>query len=105
MAKHEKQQVGLEERRKHASSKVKKLKKSIQEVFFSHVLLHHSKYLQEERSRGEALRTLDTNTSKIDKERSKLEEHETALAKEENVLEEIRDSLKGNSTPSHFFGC
>jgi structural maintenance of chromosome 4 len=32
LAKHEKQQVGLEERLKHSSSKAKKLKKSIQDV-------------------------------------------------------------------------
>ena len=29
---HEKKQVGLEERRKHANTKVKKLKKSLQDV-------------------------------------------------------------------------
>ena len=32
LAKHEKQQIGLEERKKHASGKTKKLKKSIQDV-------------------------------------------------------------------------
>ena len=32
LAVHEKQRVGLEERRKHANGKAKKLKKSIQEV-------------------------------------------------------------------------
>ena len=32
LAVHEKQEVGLEERRKHASSKAKKLKKSLQDV-------------------------------------------------------------------------
>lgn len=31
----EKEEVGLQERRKHAVGKAKKLKKSIQEVFFS----------------------------------------------------------------------
>ena len=41
MAVYEKQEVGLEEKRKHANSKAKKLKKSVQDVWFSalHVCL------------------------------------------------------------------
>lgn len=35
MATYEKQEVGLEEKRKHANSKAKKLKKSLQDVKFS----------------------------------------------------------------------
>jgi len=35
MAAYEKQEVGLEEKRKHANSKAKKLKKSLQDVWFS----------------------------------------------------------------------
>ena len=34
MAVYEKQEVGLEEKRKHANSKAKKLKKSVQDVWF-----------------------------------------------------------------------
>jgi structural maintenance of chromosome 4 len=36
LAAHEKQQVGLEERSKHAKSKAKKLKKSVQDVSCSY---------------------------------------------------------------------
>ena len=39
LAAHEKRQVGLDERRKHASSKAKKLKKSLQEVCLALQLL------------------------------------------------------------------
>jgi ABC-type Fe3+-citrate transport system substrate-binding protein len=56
--------------------------------------------LQDERAYNEALRALDTNSSKIEKEKAKVEDHEASLAKEENVLEEIRDSLKGTKSSS-----
>jgi esterase/lipase len=40
LAKHEKQQIGLEERKKHASGKTKKLKKTIQDVRTSLIPVH-----------------------------------------------------------------
>ena len=40
MAVYEKQEVGLEEKRKHANSKAKKLKKSVQDVWFSALDVH-----------------------------------------------------------------
>ncbi|KZT73247.1 hypothetical protein DAEQUDRAFT_703578 [Daedalea quercina L-15889] len=80
LAAHEKRQVGLDERRKHASSKAKKLKKSLQE---------------DEHHRNEALHAIEDNTTKMEREKKKVEELESSLAHEEDVLEEIRDSLKG----------
>ncbi|CCL98907.1 uncharacterized protein FIBRA_00914 [Fibroporia radiculosa] len=77
LAAQEKQQVGLEERRKHAKSKAKKLKKSLQD---------------DEHARSEALRSIEDNSAKIERERAKVDDLEESLAKEENVLEEIRDN-------------
>lgn len=62
---------------------------------YSKFLLTELTAFQDERGRNEALRSLEDNTSKIKKEKAKVEEYEISLAKEENVLEEIRDSLKG----------
>ena len=80
LASHEKKQVSLEERRKHANTKAKKLKKTLQE---------------DERAHTEALRAIDDNGTKIKKSKGKVDTLEADLAKEEKVLEEIRDSLKG----------
>ncbi|KAA1467870.1 hypothetical protein DENSPDRAFT_926927 [Dentipellis sp. KUC8613] len=86
LANHEKQEVGLEERRKHANSKVKKLKKSLQE---------------DEHAKSEALRAIDDNTEKMEKERRNVEELEESLEKEEKMLEKIRDSLKDKTQVFH----
>lgn len=83
---HEKKQVSLEERRKHANTKEKKLKKSLQE---------------DEHAHAEALRAIEDNGARIKKGKSKADALEADLAKEEKVLEEIRDSLKGTSSSSH----
>jgi chromosome segregation ATPase len=98
LATREKQGVGLEERRKHASTKSKKLKKSMQEV--SGLISHHDLRLtptQDESARKEALRSIDENSEKIEREKKKLRNLEAELEREENVLEGIRDSLKGDS--------
>ncbi|EED77064.1 predicted protein, partial [Postia placenta Mad-698-R] len=79
LAAQEKQQVSLDEKRKHANSKAKKLKKSLQD---------------DEHTRSDALRAIEENTAKIEREKAKLEELEESLAQEEDVLEQIRDSLK-----------
>lgn len=50
---------------------------------------------QTENSRNEARRTIEDRTAKIDKTKGQLASHEEELAEAENVLEEIRDSLKG----------
>ena len=50
---------------------------------------------QDNKAKDEATRAISDNTEKIKKQRKKLEEHEVNLAREESILEEIRDSLKG----------
>ena len=92
----EKQVVSLEERRKHASSKAKKLKKTLQDV--SHtvafpILFPHN--IQDESAHSEAQRTIKECASKIEKKQTEVEDREAELRKEEDVLEDIRDSLKG----------
>jgi structural maintenance of chromosome 4 len=57
--------------------------------------------IQDERSRSEASRTFESSVTKIEKEKSKVEEYEASLTKEEKVLEEIRDSLKGTIVDFH----
>ncbi|TDL18278.1 hypothetical protein BD410DRAFT_880869 [Rickenella mellea] len=75
LAVHEKQQVNLEERKKHANGKGKKLKKkSVQEV---------------------CGRLTNINSEKIEKERKRHAEQESLMEKGEKVLEGIRNSLKG----------
>ncbi|KAL5519615.1 SMC4 [Sanghuangporus vaninii] len=86
LAIYEKQQVNLEERKKHANTKATKLKKSLKE---------------DEKSRDEALRFIDTNAEKMVKEREKLTELEESLTQEEKVLERIRDSLKDKTQVFH----
>ncbi|KAF9237097.1 RecF/RecN/SMC [Melanogaster broomeanus] len=85
-ATHGKQAIGLEERRKHASGKAKKLKKALQE---------------DEHARAEAARTIDESAAKIERKRAEIEEHEANLKKEEDVLESIRDSLKDKTQVFH----
>ncbi|KAH8094744.1 RecF/RecN/SMC [Cristinia sonorae] len=82
----EKRQVGLEERRKHAKAKEKKLKKSLQE---------------DEHARNEAVRAITDNANKMEKEKAKADEFEESLATEESVLEQIRDSLKDKTQVFH----
>ncbi|OBZ79683.1 Structural maintenance of chromosomes protein 4 [Grifola frondosa] len=82
----EKQQVGLEERRKHANSKAKKLKKSLQDD--AHAL-------------SEALRSIEDNSAKMETEKEKVNQFEKSLAAEEKILEEIRDSLKDKTQVFH----
>ncbi|KAN0100061.1 RecF/RecN/SMC [Tylopilus felleus] len=83
---HEKQAVGLEERRKHANTKAKKLKKTLQD---------------DEQAKATAERTIEDSTAKIDRKRAEIEEHEVNLKKEEDVLESIRDSLKDKTQVYH----
>ncbi|TFK56417.1 hypothetical protein OE88DRAFT_1741296 [Heliocybe sulcata] len=86
LAAHERQAVGLEEKRKHANSKAKKLKKSMTD---------------DEKARDTALRIIEDSTRKIAKEKKKMDEFEQSLEEEENVLEEIRDSLKDKTQVFH----
>ncbi|KAL6304841.1 RecF/RecN/SMC [Sparassis latifolia] len=86
LAVHEKQQVSLEERRKHANGKAKKLKKTMQD---------------DEHALAEAVRAVKDNGSKMESEKATVEEFEESLAEEEKVLEEIRDSLKDKTQVFH----
>ena len=52
---------------------------------------------QDEQAKAAAERTIEESNSKIDRKRADIEEHEANLKKEEDVLESIRDSLKGAS--------
>ncbi|KAF8844243.1 RecF/RecN/SMC protein [Paxillus ammoniavirescens] len=85
-AAHTKQALGLDERRKHASTKAKKIKKTLQE---------------DEHAKAEAERTFEESTAKIERKRAEIDQHETNLKKEEDVLESIRDSLKDKTQVFH----
>ncbi|KAH9980780.1 RecF/RecN/SMC protein [Russula compacta] len=86
MATYEKQEVGLEEKRKHANSKAKKLKKSLQD---------------DENAHSDALRAIQENAAKMKNEKKKADQLEEDLQKEEKVLEGIRDSLKDKTQVFH----
>ncbi|KZT08792.1 RecF/RecN/SMC protein [Laetiporus sulphureus 93-53] len=86
LAAQEKKVVGLEERKKHANGKTKKLRKSLQE---------------DEHHYAEAKRAIEDNSAKMDREKAKVEELETSLAEEEKALERIRDSLKDKTQVFH----
>lgn len=76
----EKTQVNLEERKKHATSKEKKVKKLLKEGKAEH-----------EAARG----TIETSIEKIAKEKKKHDEFEASLEQEEKILEGIQYSLSG----------
>ncbi|KAG1859796.1 RecF/RecN/SMC [Suillus subluteus] len=82
----EKQSVSLEERRKHASAKAKKLKKALAD---------------DEQSKKQADNTIQDSDAKIKAKKREIAEHEANLEKEEKVLEGIRDSLKDKTQVFH----
>ncbi|KAI9511860.1 RecF/RecN/SMC N terminal domain-containing protein [Russula earlei] len=86
MAVYEKQEVGLEEKRKHANGKAKKLKKSLQD---------------DKNARDNALRAVEENVARMKNEKTKADQLEEDLQNEEKVLEGIRDSLKGKTQVFH----
>ncbi|KAH9953375.1 hypothetical protein BC827DRAFT_1248888 [Russula dissimulans] len=86
MGAYEKQEVGLEEKRKHANGKAKKLRKSLQD---------------DENARSTALRAIEENAAKMKSEKKKADQFEEDLQKEEKVLEGIRDSLKDKTQVFH----
>ena len=51
--------------------------------------------MKDEHNKATAERAISDNTDKIERERKKLANFEEELSKEEKVLEQIRDSLKG----------
>ncbi|KAJ7072399.1 RecF/RecN/SMC [Mycena amicta] len=86
LAQHQKQQVQLEERLKHANGRAKKLKKSLAD---------------DKSTLNKAQHTIGDSVEKIDKERAKIEGFESSLVKEEKILEGIRDSLKDKTQGFH----
>ncbi|KAI0830883.1 RecF/RecN/SMC protein [Trametes gibbosa] len=86
LAAREKTQISLEEKRKHANTKAKKLKKSIHD---------------DEHAKLEADRTVDDSDAKIEQKKEELENLERDLAQAEKALEEIRDSLKDKTQVFH----
>lgn len=77
----EKDEVALQEKKKHLVSKQKKLKKSINDD--GHV-------------KSEALANVSNCAEAIETNRAKVTELERKLESEEKELEEVRDSLKGS---------
>ncbi|KAI9066460.1 hypothetical protein FKP32DRAFT_1589530 [Trametes sanguinea] len=86
LAAREKTQISLEEKRKHANTKAKKLKKAIND---------------DEHARAEADRTVEDSEAKIEQKKEELENLERELAQAEKALEEIRDSLKDKTQVFH----
>ncbi|KAH9007805.1 SMCs flexible hinge [Lactarius hengduanensis] len=89
MAAYELQEVGLEEKRRHANSKAEKLKTSLQDVWFS--------ASHDENARNDALRSIQDNTAKAKSEKRKADQYEEELQREERALEGIRDGLEDKS--------
>ncbi|KAL0952089.1 hypothetical protein HGRIS_008725 [Hohenbuehelia grisea] len=86
LAAHEKQEVGLNERRKHATSKAKKLKKSVQD---------------DRAARTRAERLIADSAEKLEKEQEKMAAFEGDLAAEEKALEKILEGLRGKTQVFH----
>ncbi|KAJ6586845.1 RecF/RecN/SMC [Mycena vulgaris] len=86
LAYHEKQEVEFKERRKGATTRAKKLKKSLTDDKSAQLKAEH---------------TIDDSLEKIGKEKGKVEEFEASLVKEEKILEGIRDSLKDKTQVFH----
>ncbi|KAJ7188350.1 RecF/RecN/SMC [Mycena filopes] len=86
LAHHEKQEVEYKERKKGASTRAKKIRKSLTE---------------DKNAQTKALHTIEDSGEKIDKEKAKVESYEASLVKEEKILEGIRDSLKDKTQVFH----
>ncbi|EST05106.1 RecF/RecN/SMC, N-terminal [Kalmanozyma brasiliensis GHG001] len=82
LAKYEKEDVQLQEKRKHLETKRKKLAKSIAD---------------DRHAASEAKNTAFDSAHKIEKEEAELRKLEGTLEREESQLEKIRDSLKGKT--------
>ncbi|KAK0209223.1 RecF/RecN/SMC N terminal domain-containing protein [Desarmillaria ectypa] len=83
---HEKREIGLKERSKHASTKLKKVTKTITE---------------ETAAKTVASRAIEENTQKMKKEKSNVEKYEASLLEEEKVLENITEGLKDKTQVFH----
>ncbi|KAK0434825.1 RecF/RecN/SMC N terminal domain-containing protein [Armillaria borealis] len=83
---HEKREIGLKERRKHASTKLKKVTKTITE---------------ETAAKTTASRAIEESSQKMKKEKSNVEKYEVSLLEEEKVLESITEGLKDKTQVFH----
>ncbi|KAF9561610.1 RecF/RecN/SMC protein [Agrocybe pediades] len=82
----ERREVALQEKRKHAASRAKKLKKDVQ---------------GDTASMKTALNIIEDSTEKLQKEKKKVDEFEASLEEDERILESIRDSLKDKTQVFH----
>ncbi|KAI0756431.1 RecF/RecN/SMC protein [Daedaleopsis nitida] len=87
----EKTQISLNEKRKHANTKAKKLKKAISEASSCH----------DEHAFNEASRIIENSDAKMEQKQEELDSLEQDLAQAEKGLEEIRDSLKDKTQVFH----
>jgi structural maintenance of chromosome 4 len=53
--------------------------------------------LQDTNAKAKAIRDIEDNSEKMEKEKTKADQYEASLVAEEKILEGIRDSLKGMS--------
>ncbi|KAK0501017.1 RecF/RecN/SMC N terminal domain-containing protein [Armillaria luteobubalina] len=83
---HEKREIGLKERRKHASTKLKKVTKTTTE---------------ETAAKASASRAIEESGQKMKKEKNNVEKYEASLLEEERVLESITEGLKDKTQVFH----
>ena len=100
--KFEKEEVGLVEKKKHLSTKQKKLKKSLADVSWSFRSLLTC---QDSHARSEALSWVTSHGEELDRSRNKIDELEHKLVKDEADLDVIRDGLKGGLETATMLTC
>jgi hypothetical protein len=83
---HEKEEAGLEERKKYSSTQAKKLRKALQD---------------DRKGKKDAERAIEENAGKIKKEKASVRALEGELGREEAALEEITEGLKGKTQVFH----
>ncbi|KAF8336456.1 uncharacterized protein EI90DRAFT_3119718 [Cantharellus anzutake] len=82
LAAHEKEEVKLQEKKKHVATKHKKLKKSI---------------VEDGHAKNEAESTVETFASQLKKRKREIDALEVELAREEEEMEVVQESLKGKT--------
>ncbi|KAF8801470.1 hypothetical protein BYT27DRAFT_7309999 [Phlegmacium glaucopus] len=82
----ERQEIGLQERRKHTDGKAKKVKKLLKD---------------DGAARKTALVAIENSHAKLKREKKKHDEYEVSLDEEEKVLESIQNSLKDKTQVFH----
>ena len=56
-------------------------------------------FLKDTNAKVKAIRDIEDNSNKMEREKTKVDEYEASLVAEEKILEGIRDSLKGTFCP------